>query len=66
MLIGEPHECLHHIDHAKNFHRPILLINHGPRVTVVQGIEEFEKNGVILAFLQTIVQGLVDIEEGKP
>jgi translation initiation factor 1 (eIF-1/SUI1) len=55
MLIGEPHECLHHIDHAKIFHRPILLISRGRGVTVVQGIEEFEKNGEELAFVQTIV-----------
>jgi hypothetical protein len=34
-------------------------------VAVLQGIEEFEKNGEELAFVKAIAQGLVDIEEGK-
>jgi prevent-host-death family protein len=53
------------INHAKNSHRPILLTSRGRGVAVVQGIEEFEKNGEELAFVKAIAQGLVDIEEGK-
>jgi prevent-host-death family protein len=53
------------INHAKDSHRPILLTSRGRGVAVVQGIEEFEKNGEELAFVKAIAQGLVDIEEGK-
>jgi prevent-host-death family protein len=53
------------INHAKDSHRPILLTRRGRGVAVVQGIEEFEKNGEELAFVKAIAQGLVDIEEGK-
>ena len=53
------------INHAKDSHRPILLTSRGRGVAVLQGIEEFEKNGEELAFVKAIAQGLVDIEEGK-
>jgi prevent-host-death family protein len=53
------------INYAKDSHRPILLTSRGRGVAVVQGIEEFEKNGEELAFVKAIAQGLVDIEEGK-
>jgi prevent-host-death family protein len=53
------------INHAKDSHRPILLTSRGRGVAVVQGIEEFQKNGEELAFVKAIAQGLVDIEEGK-
>jgi len=53
------------INHDKDSHRPILLTSRGRGVAVVQGIEEFEKNGEELAFVKAIAQGLVDIEEGK-
>ena len=53
------------INHAKDSHRPILLTSRGRGVAVVQGLEEFEKNGEELAFVKAIAQGLMDIEEGK-
>ena len=53
------------INHAKDSHRPILLTSRGRGVAVVQGIEEFQKNGEELAFVKAIAQGLVDIKEGK-
>ena len=53
------------INHAKDSHRPILLTSRGRGVAVVQGLEEFEKNGEELAFVKAIAQGLMDIEKGK-
>ena len=53
------------INHASNSHRPVLLTSRGRGVAVVQGLEEFEKNGEELSFVKAIAQGLMDIEEGK-
>ncbi|PCJ30512.1 MAG: prevent-host-death family protein [Gammaproteobacteria bacterium] len=53
------------INHANTSHRPILLTSRGRGVAVVQGLEEFEKNGEELAFVKAIAQGLMDIEEGN-
>lgn len=53
------------INHANDSHRPILLTSRGRGVAVVQGLEEFEKNGEELAFVKAVAQGLMDIEEGK-
>ena len=53
------------INHANDSHRPILLTSRGRGVAVVQGLEEFEKNGEELVFVKAIAQGLMDIEEGK-
>jgi len=53
------------VRHARNSHRPVLLTSRGRGVAVVQGLEEFERNGEELAFVKAIAQGLMDIEEGK-
>lgn len=53
------------VRHASNSHRPVLLTSRGRGVAVVQGLEEFERNGEELAFVKAIAQGLMDIEEGK-
>ncbi len=53
------------VNHANDSQRPILLTSRGRGVAVVQGLEEFEKNGEELAFVKAIAQGLMDIEEGK-
>lgn len=53
------------VNHAKNSGRPVLLTSRGRGVAVVQGLEEYERNGEELAFVKAIAQGLMDIEEGK-
>lgn len=53
------------INHANESHRPVLLTSRGRGVAVVQGLDEFERNGEELAFVKAIAQGLMDIEEGK-
>lgn len=53
------------INHANESHRPVLLTSRGRGVAVVQGLEEYEKNGEELEFVKAIAQGLMDIEAGK-
>jgi len=53
------------VNHAKDTHRPILLTSRGRGVAVVQGLDEFEKQGEELAFVKAIAQGLMDIKEGN-
>jgi len=53
------------INPAKDSHQPILLTRRGRGVAVIQGIEEFEKNGEELPFVKAMTQGLVDKEKGK-
>ena len=52
------------VNHAKDTHRPILLTSRGRGVAVVQGLDEFEKQGEELAFVKAVAQGLMDIKEG--
>jgi prevent-host-death family protein len=53
------------VNQAKDTHRPILLTSRGRGIAVVQGLEEYEKNEEELAFVKAIVQGLMEIQEGK-
>ncbi|MGB6068534.1 MAG: type II toxin-antitoxin system Phd/YefM family antitoxin [Desulfomonilaceae bacterium] len=46
-------------------HRPVLLTNRGRGVAVVQSLEDFETQAEELAFLRGVVQGLMDLEEGR-
>jgi prevent-host-death family protein len=45
--------------------RPVLLTNHGRGVAVVQALAEFEDGSEERAFLRGVVQGLMDLEEGR-
>jgi prevent-host-death family protein len=53
------------VNRAKDTHRPILLTSHGRGVAVVQGLDDFEKNEEERSFMKAVVQGLMDIKEGK-
>ena len=46
-------------------HRPVLLTSRGRGVAVVQSIRDFEADAEEREFLKAVVQGLVDIEEGR-
>ena len=46
-------------------HRPILLTSRGRGVAVVQSVSDFEADGEERNFLRGVVQGLVDLEEGR-
>ena len=53
------------VNHAKDSGRPVLLTSRGRGVAVVQGLEEYERNGEELAFVKAIAQGLMDIENDE-
>lgn len=45
--------------------RPVLLTSRGRGVAVVQSVKEYEAEAEERAFLKAVVQGLVDIEQGR-
>jgi prevent-host-death family protein len=45
--------------------RPVLLTNRGRGVAVVQSLKDYETETNERAFLRDIVQGLMDMEEGR-
>lgn len=46
-------------------HRPVLLTSRGRGVAVVQSVKDYEAETEELAFLKAVVQGLMDVEEGR-
>jgi prevent-host-death family protein len=46
-------------------HRPVLLTNRGRGVAVIQALKDYEVEAEERAFLRGVVQGLVDLEEGR-
>lgn len=46
-------------------HRPVLLTNRGRGVAVVQSLKDYETGAEERDFLRAVVQGLVDVEEGR-
>lgn len=45
--------------------RPILLTSRGRGVAIVQSVRDFEAGHEERDFLKAIVQGLIDVEQGK-
>ena len=46
-------------------HRPMLLTSRGRGVAVLQGVADFEAKDEEHQFMRAIVQGLMDLEEGR-
>ncbi len=46
-------------------HRPVLLTSRGRGVAVVQSVRDYEAEAEERAFLKAVVQGLVDVEQGR-
>jgi prevent-host-death family protein len=46
-------------------HRPVLLTSRGRGVAVVQSVTDYEVETEERAFLKAVVEGLVDIEQGR-
>jgi prevent-host-death family protein len=53
------------VSHANDTHRPILLTSRGRGVAVVQALKDYEHDTEERAFMQGVVKGLMDIEEGR-
>ena len=45
--------------------RPVLLAKRGRGVAVVQALTEYEADSEERAFLRGVVQGMMDLEEGR-
>ena len=46
-------------------HRPVLLTNRGRGVAIIQSLKDYETDTEERAFLRGVVQGLMDLEEGR-
>ena len=46
-------------------HRPVLLTNRGRGVAIVQSLRDYENGTEERSFLRGVVQGLMDLEEGR-
>ena len=53
------------VNQTKDSRRPILLTSRGRSVAVVQGLEEYENLEEERDFMKAVVQGLMEIKEGK-
>jgi prevent-host-death family protein len=57
-----PGKVVHQVDRT---HRPVLVTSRGRGVAVVQALDEFEAEAEERAFLRGVVQGLMDLDEGR-
>ncbi len=46
-------------------HRPVLLTSRGRGVAVMQSVRDYEAEAEERSFLKAVVQGLVDVEQGR-
>lgn len=46
-------------------HRPVLLTSRGRGVAVVQSVKDYESGTEEREFLRGVVQGLMDLEQGR-
>ena len=45
--------------------RPVLLTNRGRGVAIIQSLKDYEAKTEEQAFLRGVVQGMMDLEEGR-
>jgi prevent-host-death family protein len=53
------------VNQVDKTHRPVLLTSRGRGVAIVQSVKDYEAEADERAFLKAVVQGLVDVEEGR-
>jgi prevent-host-death family protein len=53
------------VNQVDKTHRPVLLTNRGRGVAVVQSLKDYETEMEERSFLRGVVQGLMDLEEGR-
>jgi len=53
------------IRHAADVHRPVLLTSRGRGIAVVQSLADYEEEAEERTFMQAVVKGLIDVEEGR-
>ncbi len=53
------------VNQVDKTHRPVLLTNRGRGVAIVQSLRDYEAENDERSFLRGVVQGLMDLEEGR-
>lgn len=53
------------VNQVDKTHRPVLLTNRGRGVAIVQSLKDYEAETDERSFLRGVVQGLMDLEEGR-
>lgn len=53
------------VKQASDSHRPMLLTSRGRGVAILQGVSDFEAKDEECNFMRAIVQGMLDLEEGR-
>lgn len=53
------------VSQVNETHRPVLLTSRGRGVAVVQSLDDYEKETEKRVFMQDVVEGLMDLEEGR-
>jgi prevent-host-death family protein len=57
-----PRRIINQVDQT---HRPVLLTSRGRGVAIVESLKDYEAKAEEQAFLRGVVQGLMEIEEGR-
>ena len=50
---------------VQEVHRPVVLTSRGRGVAVIQALQDYEAGIEQQAFMKAVVQGMVDLEEGR-
>ena len=53
------------VSQVNETHRPVLLTSRGRGVAVVQSLDDYENETEKCVFMQDVVEGLMDLEEGR-
>ncbi len=53
------------VSHVNETHRPVLLTSRGRGVAVVQSLNDYENEIETRIFMQDLLEGLMDLEEGR-
>ncbi|MDH4100642.1 MAG: type II toxin-antitoxin system Phd/YefM family antitoxin [Nitrospirota bacterium] len=53
------------VKHASEAHRPVLLTSRGRGIAVMLSLRDYEEAAEERSFMRGVVQGLMDLEEGR-
>jgi len=53
------------VSHVNETHRPVLLTSRGRGVAVLQSLNDYENEIEKRIFMQDVVEGLMELEEGR-
>jgi prevent-host-death family protein len=53
------------VKQVQEVHRPVVLTSRGRGVAVVQALQDYEAGVEKQAFMKAVVEGIVDLEEGR-